>query len=139
MDGEGLDAVHNGVRVDDVVDPSPRLSGTTVAEQGRGESGRRDMLASVGVTSSEVERSGKNYSWSHDSTSKYAILCAGVFLHLVPGDRGDVCVARSLGGGRYSAARGRGNGLSNGGDHHVSAATHLVSQTSDKAQHGLGR
>jgi hypothetical protein len=48
-----LDATHNGVRVvDDVVNPSPGLSGTTVAEQGRGES----------------NRSGKNYGQSHDST-----------------------------------------------------------------------
>ena len=43
-----LDATHNGVRVDDdVVDPSPGLSGITVAEQGGGESSRLDMLASV--------------------------------------------------------------------------------------------
>jgi hypothetical protein len=31
MDG-GLDSMYNSVRGDDVVDPSPSLSGTTVAE-----------------------------------------------------------------------------------------------------------
>jgi hypothetical protein len=47
MDGEGLEIAHNGVRGDDDVDPSPGLSGITVAEQGRGESSNLDMLASV--------------------------------------------------------------------------------------------
>ena len=56
MGGEGLDATHNGARLDEIVDPSPRLSGTTVAEQGRGKSVRRDMLASAGMLSSEVEQ-----------------------------------------------------------------------------------
>jgi hypothetical protein len=67
MDG-GPVATHKGVRVDDVVDSAPRLSDITVAEQGSRESGRFDMLASVGLTKQ----------------------------HLVSSDRDDVCVDRSL-------------------------------------------
>ena len=50
MDGEGLDIAHNGVRGDDDVDPSPGLSGITVAQQGRGESSRLEKHASSGMT-----------------------------------------------------------------------------------------
>ena len=46
MDGEGLDTTHSGVR-GDVVDRYLGLSGITVAEQGRAESSRLDVLASV--------------------------------------------------------------------------------------------
>lgn len=71
--------------------------------------------------------------WFHDTTSEYAIHFPGaLFLHLVPGNGNGVFVARSLGGGRCGAARGEGNGLSNGGDHHVPPVTHLVSRTSGK-------
>lgn len=48
--GRGAVATHNGVHIDNDVDPSPGLSGITVAEQGRGESSRLDMLASVAQT-----------------------------------------------------------------------------------------
>ena len=47
MDGEGLEIAHNGVRVDDDVDPFPGLSGITVSEQGRDESSRLDVLAPI--------------------------------------------------------------------------------------------
>jgi hypothetical protein len=46
----GVVVTHNGVCVDIVVDSSPRPSGVTVAEESRMESGRSDMLASVGMT-----------------------------------------------------------------------------------------
>ena len=39
----------------------------------------------------------------------------------MPGERDSVSAARSFSGGRWGAARGRGNGLSNEWDHHVSA------------------
>ena len=78
--------------------------------------------------------------WFHDTTNEYAIPFSGAFfLHLVPGDGNGVSVARSLGGRRCVAARGRGNGLSNGWNHHVSVVTYLVSRTSDNEQLGLGR
>jgi len=86
-----------------------------------------------------LSRAGRINGWTHDSTGENAILCAGVLLRLVPGDRDDVCVAQSLGGGRCDDAGGRGNDLPNGWNHHVSTVTHLVSWTSDQAQPGLGR
>ena len=49
-------AMHKGVRVDDVVDSAPRLSGIAVAEQGRGESSGLDLLDSVGMSNSELEQ-----------------------------------------------------------------------------------
>jgi len=44
------------VRVDDDVDSAPRLSGITVAEQGRAESSGLDLLDSVGMGNSELEQ-----------------------------------------------------------------------------------
>ncbi len=63
MDG-GPVARHNGVRVDNDVDPSPGLSGITVAEQGRGESSRLDLLDSVGMGNSEFEQVRQELWWS---------------------------------------------------------------------------
>ena len=39
-----------------VIDPSPGLSGITVAEQDRGESSGLDLLDSVGRANSELEQ-----------------------------------------------------------------------------------
>lgn len=88
------------------------------------------MLASVGMTKQRSWADpARTMVWSHDSTSEYAILCADVLLHLVPGDRDDVYVSRSLGGRRNRHLAGKGFGLPDGWDHHVSAVTHLVSRT----------
>jgi hypothetical protein len=63
MDGEGLEIAHNGVRVDDDVDPFPGLSGITVAEQGRDESSRLDVLAPIDRDwALELSRSCRNWS-----------------------------------------------------------------------------
>lgn len=55
MDG-GSVATHKGVRVNDLVDSTPRLSGITVAEQDRGESSGLDLPDSVGLGNSELVR-----------------------------------------------------------------------------------
>ena len=44
------------MRVDDDVDSAPRLSGITVAEQGRAESSGLDLLDSGGMGNSELEQ-----------------------------------------------------------------------------------
>ena len=63
MDG-GPVAAHKDVRVDDVADSAPRLSGITVAEQGRSESSRLDLLDSVGMGNSEFEQVRQELWWS---------------------------------------------------------------------------
>ncbi len=62
--------------------------------------GRADFTYSLQSieTPIEVEQVLHELGWFLDSTSYYTILCPGVLLHLLSGDRDDVYVARSLDG-----------------------------------------